>query len=140
MEQLHATCVEIDGVGVLIRGPSGSGKSDLALRLLDGDARLVADDRVDLRMRGGCLMAMPPPAIAGKLEVRGLGIVDAAWLPEIRLSLLVELKPAETIERLPVPSSCQLEGVVLPRLELWPFEASACAKIRLAVRRAKIQL
>ena len=76
MEQIHATCVDIEGAGVLLLGPSASGKSDLALRLMDGGARLVADDRVDLALEDGRLVASAPKDIASRIEVRGLGILE----------------------------------------------------------------
>ncbi len=72
---VHATAVAIEGEAVLLRGPSGSGKSDLALRLIDGGAQLVADDQTLLRRAGGRVLASAPPAIAGLLEVRGVGVV-----------------------------------------------------------------
>lgn len=74
METVHATTIAIDGAGVLLRGPSASGKSDLALRLIDDGARLVADDRTVLALRDGIVEASAPPSIRGKIEVRGLGI------------------------------------------------------------------
>ncbi len=74
--QVHASAVTIGDSGVLLRGPSGSGKSDLALRLIDGGARLVADDRVDIYQTRDGLMMAPPESLAGLLEVRGLGIAD----------------------------------------------------------------
>src|SRR5690606_18170052 len=73
---IHATCVVIGEIGVILRGPSGSGKSDLALRLVDTGGLLVADDQVFLSVENGALVARAPPTISGKLEVRGLGIVE----------------------------------------------------------------
>ncbi|MBL8705913.1 MAG: HPr kinase/phosphatase C-terminal domain-containing protein [Rhodospirillales bacterium] len=134
---VHATTVLVDGTGVLIRGPSGSGKSDLALRLIDGGARLVADDQTALEARGGRLWASAPPSIAGKLEVRGLGIVAVPSAPSACLGLVVDLQPRDRIERLPEASTTALLGVILPRLDLFPFEASAPAKLRLAVAAQK---
>ena len=131
--QVHASCVAIAGAGVLLRGPSGSGKSDLALRLIDGGARLVADDRVTLRRAGGRLLAAPPDALAGRIEVRGLGIVALDHQGEAPLALVVDLVPPERIERLPEAARCSLLGVDLPCLALAPFEPSAAAKVRLAV-------
>lgn len=134
---VHATTVLVDGLGVLIRGPSGSGKSDLALRLIDAGARLVADDQTALEARDGRLWASPPASIAGKLEVRGLGIVAVPFAPSAALGLAVDLVPADRIERLPEPGTTVLLGVVLPILPLVPFEASAPAKLRLAVAAQK---
>ncbi|MGE3652127.1 MAG: HPr kinase/phosphorylase, partial [Reyranellaceae bacterium] len=73
--QIHATCVALPEGGVLLRGDSGAGKSDLALRLIDGGARLVADDRTDLMREGDLLIARAPTSIAGLIEARGLGIL-----------------------------------------------------------------
>jgi HPr kinase/phosphorylase len=134
---VHATSVLVDGTGVLIRGPSGSGKSDLALRLIDDGARLISDDQTALEARDGRLWASAPPSIAGKLEVRGLGIVAVPSIPSAALGLVVDLVPPDRIERLPEPSTTTLLGVLLPTLEVSPFEASAPAKLRLAVAAQK---
>jgi len=133
----HATSVLVDGTGVLIRGPSGSGKSDLALRLIDGGARLISDDQTVLEARDGHLWASAPPSIAGKLEVRGLGIAVVPSIPSAALGLVVDLLPPDRIERMPEPSTAALLGVILPRLDLASFEASAPAKLRLAVAAQK---
>ena len=134
MVQVHGTCVELAGMGVLLRGRAGSGKSDLALRLIDRGARLVADDRVDLRVRGEALIASAPAPIAGRMEVRGIGIVDVPTVVEARLGLAVDLVASQAIERLPEPSHCTFLGVQVPLIALAPFEASAAAKVRLAAR------
>ncbi|MEE9299963.1 MAG: HPr kinase/phosphatase C-terminal domain-containing protein, partial [Alphaproteobacteria bacterium] len=134
MTVIHGTCVAIDDVGLLLRGPPRSGKSDLALRLIDGGARLVADDRVVLEARDGNLIASAPAPIAGLIEVHGLGIARLDESAEARLGLAVELVPPEQVERLPEPESCTYEGISLPLIRLAPFEASAPAKLRLAAR------
>lgn len=133
---LHATCVALNGYGVLLRGPSGSGKSDLALRLLDqyADAILVADDRVEVAVREGSLYATVPPVIKGILEVRGVGVVHVPHLDIVRVYLLVDLADAKTIQRLPEPDDEKILGVRLGRLALAPFESSAPAKLRQALR------
>jgi HPr kinase/phosphorylase len=133
---LHATCIEIDGHGVLLRGRSGSGKSDLALRLIDSGAVLVSDDQVRVEAGDGRLCASAPPAIAGLLEVRGLGLVRLPYRQAVALALVVDLVPPDGVERLPEDASVELEGGRLPLVWLAPFEASAPAKVRLAVRRA----
>jgi len=132
MEQSHATCIEIDGIGVLIRGASGSGKSDLALRLIDAGAQLVADDRVDLRLDGGKISASPPHEIAGMLEVRGVGILKMAFKAETSIGVVVELVAAENVERLPEAPLCHYMEVPVRLVSVAPFEASAPAKVRLA--------
>jgi HPr kinase/phosphorylase len=135
MTLAHGTCVELDGAAVLLRGPSGSGKSDLALRLIDSGARLVADDQVLLQPRHGRLFASAPAAIAGRMEVRGLGIMAQPHLAEAPLALVVDLVPPEAVERLPEPATVELVGISLPLIKLAPFEASVVAKLRLALRR-----
>jgi len=134
--QIHASCVAIGATGVLLRGPSGSGKSDLALRLIDGGARLVADDRVELVRdpdAAGVLTAAPA-ALAGLIEVRGLGIVHLPAVARARLGLVVDLCTAAEMPRLPAPRRCDYLGLALPLLALAPFESSAVAKLRLAAR------
>jgi len=140
---VHATCVAFRPRGrgwraILLRGPSGAGKSDLALRLIESGARLVADDQTELVRRGNSVIATSPARIAGLIEVRGVGIVTLA--PDQRVArapvaLLVDLAPPERIERLPEPARERLLGLDLPVLMLAPFEASAPAKLRLALMR-----
>lgn len=138
MALIHASCVVVGGVGVLIRGASGAGKSDLALRLIDAGASLVADDYCEAEALAGRLVVRPPPAIAGKLEVRGFGIVDLAHLPSTTIGLIVDLVAHAEIERLPDPkegaASDTIEGVRIARLRLDPTHASAVAKVRLALK------
>lgn len=138
---LHATCVAVDTAagprGVLLRGPSGSGKSDLALRLIDAGARLVADDQCVLRTAPGpSLTARAPESLAGRIEVRGLGILQTQRQDEATIALIVDLVPGGPIERMPEAAHEVLQGVALPRLTLDPFEASALAKLHAAIRGA----
>lgn len=135
--RVHATCIALGGSGVLIRGPSGSGKSDLALRLIDDGAALVADDQVDVRAAAGALVAAAPETIAGLIEVRGVGIVRVPQTGPVPVALVVDLVGREAVERLPGPVSATIEGVDLPRIALCPFEASAPAKVRLALGRGR---
>ena len=130
---VHGTCVELFGLGVLLRGPSGSGKSDLALRLIDGGARLVADDQVLLTAEAVRIQATAPMRIAGRIEVRGVGIVQVATIEAAPVALVVDLVAPADVPRLPEPNECRLAGVTLPSVALAPFEASAAAKVRLAV-------
>ena len=132
--QIHATCVEVAGAGVLLLGASGTGKSDLALRLIDGGARLVADDRTDLLRRDGELFASAPHTIAGRIEVRGIGILAVPAVAEARVRLAIELVEPARVERLPDGCSREFLGVSVPLLALDPFAASSAAKVRLAVR------
>lgn len=133
MHLVHATSVEIGGHAVLIRGPSGSGKSDLALRLIDGGAVLVADDQSAISNDGGRLFVGVPETIAGLLEVRGLGIVRVACRARVPLALVVDIVHPKDVDRLPEPSAAQLLGVMVPRVALAAFEASTPAKVRLAM-------
>jgi HPr kinase/phosphorylase len=130
---LHATCVELSDRGIVLLGPSGSGKSDLALRLIDRGARLVADDQLTVERQGDRLLGRPAEALAGLLEVRGYGIVKLPWRAPCPLGLAVGLDSVGPLPRLPEPESYDLLGVRVPYLRLDPRAASACAKIRLAL-------
>lgn len=123
MESLHAACVALGEAGVLIRGPSGAGKSTLALQLGDAaGAALVADDRVRIEVREGRLMAHPHPGEAGRVEIRGQGLLTAGDLglatrPETALALAIDL--VETAPRLPdPPEEARILGMMLPRIVL----------------------
>ncbi len=131
---LHATCIAIDGAAVLLRGASGSGKSDLALRLIDEGATLVADDRTDIVREGDAILASPPRAIAGKIEVRGVGLIEIPNLARAPVHLLVDLVTPDAVVRFPDPRQEEVLGVALPVVALAPFEASAPAKLRAALR------
>jgi HPr kinase/phosphorylase len=132
--QIHATCVALDEGAVLLRGPSGAGKSDLALRLIDGGARLVADDRVDVERRGDALIARAPAPLVGLLEIRGVGIVSMPHVAAARISLVVDLVPRAAVERLPEDMWEEMLGLPVPRLALDPFDGSTAVKIRVALR------
>ena len=135
---IHATAVAIETVfgprAVLLRGCSGSGKSDLGLRLIDAGGRLVADDQSELKRRGALIIVRSPPTIAGLIEARGLGIIRVEALAEAPLALIADLAAPETIERLPERDKERLLGLDLPRIAVAPFEVSAAAKVALAVR------
>ena len=133
--RLHATCVVVGRTGVLLRGPPGAGKSDLALRLVEAGARLVADDQTVLTRRGDALVGRAPASLRGLIEVRGVGIVRlpaARLAASARILWLVDLVD-DDVDRLPEPASEVVLGVVLSLLRLRPFEASASAKIGLAL-------
>lgn len=133
MQRIHGTCVLLSGLGVLLRGPSGSGKSDLALRLIDGGARLVADDQVELDRDGDMLRARAPRALAGLIEARGIGIMPVDAEEDAPVGLVVDLLPAAgKEERLPEAETTDLLGVPVRRLAIHAFHASAAAKLRLA--------
>jgi serine kinase of HPr protein (carbohydrate metabolism regulator) len=147
-ELVHGTCVALGPHAALLRGGSGSGKSDLALRFLalppeqDFEPRLVADDQVWVEAQGdGSLVASPPETIAGKIEVRGLGILDLAHRGQARLILVADLVPADEVPRMPPDPwpRITLAGVALPVVKLAPFELSAPLKLKLALLSAVSQ-
>lgn len=134
-DEVHATCIALGGVGILLRGDAGAGKSDLALRMIGDGAKLVADDRVRLAREGDAVLASAPAPLAGLIEVRGLGIVrlDADGLEETAsVGLVCDLVDGKDIERLPEPVRVALLGVALPLCRIDPFTASATHKLRLA--------
>lgn len=122
---------------MLLRGASGAGKSDLALRLLAEGFVLVADDRVRLAAGGGALLASAPGALAGLIEVRGLGIVRLAHRAEARVALVADLVSPGLVERLPEPALCRdYPGAPVALVRLHAFEASAPRKLALALAAA----
>ena len=133
-ENLHASCVANDGRAVLIAGPSGSGKSDLALRLLDHGFTLVSDDRTILRKEGDKLVASAPATIKGKLEIRGIGIVDMQSVSDVPVALVVDL--TSDIQRLPDDSRARLIlGMSIPLITVDAMTASAASKVTLGLDR-----
>jgi len=133
-ETLHASTVASKGRAVLITGPSGSGKSDLALRLLDRGFTLVSDDRTIVKGDSGRLIASAPPNIAGKLEIRGIGIVDVERADDTPVALVVEL--TSDMQRLPDDSRERLIlGVKVPLVTIDAMTASAPSKVALALDR-----
>jgi serine kinase of HPr protein (carbohydrate metabolism regulator) len=133
-ENLHASTVALDGRAVLISGPSGSGKSDLALRLLDRGFKLVSDDRTILRREGAKLIASAPETIRGKLEIRGVGIVEMDSVPDVPVALIVEL--TSDIQRMPDDDRERLIlGSSIPLISVDAKTASAPAKVAVALDR-----
>ena len=133
-ETLHASTVALDGRAVLISGPSGSGKSDLALRLLDRGFTLVSDDQTIVRKEGDKLIASAPPTIHGRLEIRGIGIVDMATVSNVPVALFVEL--TSDIQRIPDDSRERLVlDVSIPLISVDAMTASAPSKVAVALDR-----
>ena len=131
--RLHATTVAIGGRGVMITGPSGSGKSDLALRLIDRGAMLVSDDYTECVVHDGVVIASPPATIAGRIELRGIGVVDMPYMPRATVALVVTL--GETVERMPEPHPKRVADIDIPAIALAAFEASAPIKVEIALSR-----
>jgi HPr kinase/phosphorylase len=132
--RLHASCVRIGHAGVLLLGRSGTGKSDLALRLIDRGACLIADDQVLVERRTRRLIARAPDVLRGLIEMRGVGVVRLPWQPSTSLSLAVELTGARPKQRLPGRRIYPLLGLSLPLVTLDPFAVSAPAALRVLLR------
>ena len=133
-ETHHASTVAADGRAVLITGPSGSGKPDLALRLLDRGFTLVSDDQTIVRREGNKLIASAPPNIEGKLEIRGDGIVEMDTVKDVPVALVVQL--TSEIERLPDERRERpVLGIKLPLVSVDALTASAASKVALALDR-----
>jgi serine kinase of HPr protein (carbohydrate metabolism regulator) len=131
-ETLHASCIAIAGRAVLIEGPSGAGKSDLALRLIDRGAVLVSDDYTLTQRTETTLLASPPATIAGKIEVRGIGIQTMRHADRVPVALLIRL--SDSVDRLPEPECVRrIAGIDIPVVSLKPLEASAPIKVEMAL-------
>lgn len=128
---IHASCVAIGGRAVLIAGASGAGKSDLAFRLIDRGAVLVSDDYTMLEAVGGLVLARAPENIAGKIELRGVGLIEVDHVDNVPVALLVDLdRPAE---RLPQPAKRDLCGILIPSIGFNALEPSAPIKLEAAL-------
>lgn len=141
-ELVHGTCVALGEHAALLRGPSGAGKSDLALRFLalpgEGQHRplLVGDDQVFVEPNGnGELVASAPSSIAGKIEVRGLGIAAVPSIAEAQLALVCDLVRSEDVPRMPSTpwERTVIAGVKLRMIKLDPWEPSAPLKLKMAL-------
>ena len=131
-ETLHATSVAIGGRAVLLCGPSGVGKSDLALRLIDRGATLVSDDYTLVQRIDGALRATAPDTIAGKMEVRSLGILPMPHV-DAPVALLCDL--FDKVDRMPLDGvSRDVAGLQVPVIKIAPFEVSAAIKVELALK------
>lgn len=134
-ETLHASSVSIGGRAVLLSGPSGAGKSDLALRLIDRGATLISDDYTVVTWADGRLEASAPATIAGRMEVRGIGLVDMPCVKSARVALIIDL--GQHVERMPAdPEMRSVAGAQVPVIRLAGLEPSAPVKVELALRMA----
>lgn len=142
--RLHATTISLNGTAVMIRGASGAGKSDLALQLLESSGTgltgqtitttLVADDQTVLRCEGETILVSCPEAIAGLLEIRGHDVLNLEAVQNVPLVLVVDLRPAAHIERLPQPEDMftQILGISIPNVLIDPSKPSAASRLRVA--------
>lgn len=130
-ETVHATTVAIGGRAVLIFGRSGAGKSDLALRLIDRGATLVSDDYTIVSARDDTLTTSPPATIAGKMELRGVGIIELPNESGVPAALVVDLD--QDPDRLPEPGKRAVAGVEIPVISLHGLEPSAPIKVEKAL-------
>jgi len=136
MSLVHGTCIFVAGAGVLLRGPSGSGKSDLAFRLIEaGDAVLVADDQTSVTINHGHLEARAPANLAGLIELRGVGIVALHHQGSCPIDLVIDMVGRDDVPRLPEPQTVEIMDVTVPLYRLCAFEASAPAKVMALARR-----
>ncbi|MBI2254546.1 MAG: serine/threonine protein kinase [Proteobacteria bacterium] len=137
--RIDGVAVAIDDRAVLLRGPSGSGRSDLALRLIDEGAQLISDEQVELHREGDRLLvgvpAIMPTGLKGVIEARGVGLIAVPYVDRfIPLAWVIDMAGAAEIERMPAAETAEYLGVTAPLLKLDPFAVSATAKLRLAVR------
>ena len=129
LKRIHSTSVVIDDNGVLILGDSGSGKSDLALRLIDNGATLISDDISICRKNSDNIYLYCPPEIKGLLEVREIGIITVPFVERIKLRLVVNLK-SNNNERFPKDSFFRILGIKIPIINIEGKNSSAVAKIK----------
>jgi len=137
MENFQGTCIAFGEEAVLFRGPSGSGKSDLALRCIEKGADLISDDQTILCRKNKKIIASAPRTIAGKLEVRGIGIVEFPYREDASLVLVLDLINEGASERLPKIDFVDYFDIKIPNLRILSFESSAVEKVSLALRLVK---
>jgi len=131
-DQLHASCVEISGKAILITGLSGSGKSDLSLRLIDRGAVLISDDQTMLRREKGQIWASAPDSLRGKMEVRGLGVCDFKFSETAPVALIVEL--STVVERFPMDrAKRKVLDIEFDVIKIDAMQASAPIKLEIAL-------
>ena len=135
-KKIHSTSVVIEDLGLLIRGKSGSGKSDLALRLIDSGATLISDDLTICKKIGDYLYLYPHSKTKGLLEVREIGIMTVPYVENIKLTLVVELVEEE-FERIPEMMSCSILGMKFPKIKIFGKSSSAVAKIKIKLNQIR---
>ena len=137
MENFSGTCIAFSDDAVLFRGPSGCGKSDLALRCINRGAALISDDQTMLCKKNKKIFASPPATIAGKLEVRGFGIVEFPYIKRAQLTLVLDLVNEDAFERLPNINFVDYFDLKIPNFRLHAFQCSAVEKVLIAMSRFK---
>ena len=135
-KKFHSTSVVIEDLGILIRGQSGSGKSDLALRLIDSGATLISDDLTICKKIGDYLYLYPHSKTKGLLEVREIGIMTVPYVENIKLNLVVELVE-EKFERIPRVMNCSILGLKFPKIKIFGKSSSAVAKIKIKLNQIR---
>ncbi len=130
MALVYASCVEFMGTGLLITGSSGSGKSDLCLRLIDQGAKLIADDQTIIENQNGQLKARCPDTIKGLLEIRGIGIVEMPFIYETNINLKLSLRAFDQIDRMPEKITELIENIEIPVYYLDAFSDSSIIKVK----------
>ena len=135
-KQFHSTSVVIEDLGVLIRGKSGIGKSDLALRLIDSGATLISDDLTICKKIGDYLYLHPHSKTKGLLEVREIGIMTVPYVENVKLTLVVELVE-EKFERIPEMMNCSILGMKFPKIKIFGKSSSAVAKIKIKLNQIR---
>ncbi len=135
-KKFHSTSVVIEDSGILIRGQSGIGKSDLALRLIDSGATLISDDLTICKKIGDYLYLYPHSETKGLIEVREIGIMTVPYVENIKLVLVVELVKEE-FERIPRMMSCNILGKKFPIIKIFGKSSSAVAKIKIKLNQIK---
>lgn len=137
MTTVHATTLAINGHGVMLVAPSGAGKSDLALRLIDRGATLVSDDYTEVARNGDTLVATPPSTIVGQMEIRGVGIVAVPFTPSTTVQIVVEL--GDEVERMPDARWRIVAGQQVRAITINPRHASATIKVEYALRQVLLE-
>ena len=137
MENFPGTCIAFSEDAVLFRGPSGCGKSDLALRCINRGATLISDDQTMLWKENKKIFASPPATIAGKLEVRGLGILEFPYIERAQVALVLDLVNEDAMERLPDINFVDYFNLKVPNFRLHAFQCSAVEKVSIAMSRFK---